>query len=158
METQLFFGSKPEKQLIKPIKNSQWIKADGGIWTSTYYNGSSEWVEWCDREQFFTQSSREGWLLYPNSKARVYIIDCYKDLEILVNTYGIHPFNRYPNIDYEKMSKDYDGLHLTSKGRSDTRFSEPYSFSGWDVESTHWFSWIFDEVKYIGKIELSEIM
>lgn len=60
---------------------------------------------------------------------------------------------RYPRIlrgrrglDFECLSAEYDGLHLTNEGylRTRTTRSGP-ALVGWDCESTLWFRWIFRE-------------
>lgn len=155
MKPQLFLGTEPKENLMNPIKNRDWgVKAEGGLWTSTYNNGRSEWVNWCENEDFFTTDSRDGWLLIESKNAQIYTVNNYKDLEYLYNKYGMELDSRYPLLDFESIEKDFDAIHLTTKGEWETRFTRPYNFYGWDIESTHWFRWVFDEVKYIGKIEI----
>jgi hypothetical protein len=155
MEPQLFFGNEPKRELMNPIEND-WQKAKGGLWTSTFENGKSDWVEWCEWENFFTSDSRDGWLLIPNKAVKLITIDSYKDLENLYKNFGIELHQGYEILDFKKMANTFDGIHLTHKGRTETRLSAPYNFNSWDVESTNWFRWCFDEVKYMGKIEIEE--
>lgn len=156
MKPQLFFGNEPKKELITPIKND-WQKGKGGLWTSTFENGRSDWVEWCEREGFFTTDTYDGWILTPNPNIKLITIDSYKDLENLFVNFSIELDNKHKILDFEKMANSFDGIHLTHKGQSETRLSYPYNFNSWDVESTNWFRWCFDEVKYIGEIEIHEL-
>ena len=155
MKPQLFYGYKPEKEKMKEISNSSLgSKANGGLWTSTYENGKSEWVQWCENAQFFTTDSDDGWLLIPNENSRILTVDNENDFANIYKEYGTHTDYNFPILDFEKMSRDYDGLHLTSEGQWETRWSFPYNLHGWDCESTFWFRWCFDEVKYIGEIKI----
>lgn len=149
MKPQLFVGQKPTKEKMQPIKNNQPVvpKPLGGLWTSTYENGTSEWVMWCD-EANFHKPNTEQWLLTPRQGLNVLIIDSYSDLVYMMERYT-EPFPEIPSLrtfDYESMTKYYDGVHLTSKGQEETRLTHPYSLYGWDCESTIWFSWVFTEV------------
>jgi len=70
-------------------------------------------------------------------------------------------------IDFEKLAKDYDGLHVLGRYVADfdpdfeddgvlfRRHRMDITFHSWDVESTVWFRWCFeDEVeKYVYKRE-----
>jgi hypothetical protein len=149
---QLYLGNEPKEELMLPIRNRMFVKAHGGLWTSTFHSNTSEWVEWCESQDFWTTDVRTGWLLTPNPDVRVLKIDSVDDLIKCVERYGIENEDLggfLTLLDFEKMSQDYDGMWLTSKGQWQTRFSRPSLYS-WDVESTHWFRWVFDKVEYYG--------
>lgn len=119
MKPQLFVGQKPTKEKMNPIRNNQpYIsKPLGGLWTSTYENESSDWLAWCD-EADFHKPNTEQWLLTPKEDVNLLVIDCYKDLEYLIERYT-EPFKELPSLliyNYEMMTKHYDGVHLTQKG------------------------------------------
>lgn len=152
MKKQLFLGkNKPTKKLMMPLIRHMHNKAKGGLWTSTYENGTSEWV------QTGIPASNEGWLLTVNKNARILKIDNYDDLDAVYQKYGMNnpPYPVYPMqfIDFEKIATDYDGMWLTSTGQYKTRFSTPQNLYSWDCESTHWFRWVFDDVESIGWIK-----
>lgn len=150
MKPQLFFGNKPKQELVKPIANNEFgFKAYGGLWTSSYENGKSEWVDWCESIQFFTTDNRDGWLLVPKEDARILEIDSLFQLKSVYSNYGENLEGGNPTLNFEAISLDYDGIHLTSNGQWETGFSLPYNLYGWDCECTHWFRWVFDEVKHI---------
>jgi hypothetical protein len=126
-----------------------------GLWTSTYlpdWNYPSEWVEWCMGEKFGNPYGGTWWLLTPRSDARIFVTETQRDLQHLMKAYpypskyaGLH----MTMIDFEAMSKDYDGMWLTSEGNARLHLSHPYNLNSWDVESTLWFRWCFVSAKKI---------
>ncbi|MCY8577537.1 hypothetical protein MOD24_16965 [Bacillus haynesii] len=156
---QLFCGAKaPQKSLIQPIKNQiEILKAQGGIWTSTYNEEfGSEWLTFYNTVFGIPEEGLNGWLLTPSPTARVYTIDSYDDLNRLFKSYELK-ITGVPNIikmlDFEKMTEDFDAIHLTTQGKTETRLSHPFKLHTWDCECTHWFKWCFDKVEPIGKIK-----
>lgn len=149
MEQQLFLGTKPVEELMQPIKNADFVKANGGLWTSSYNNGKSDWIEWCESANFWTTDNQTKWLLTVNENAKVLKIDAVSDLKRAYEKYGYSPYRAIHMLNYEKIAKDYDGIWLTSKGQWETRFSFPISLYGWDCECTHWFRWVFDKVERV---------
>lgn len=178
MKNQLYVGfKKPVREEFKTVKNRNFVKPSGGFWTSTYLEEfGSDWVQWCLGEHFSLPEDHkwDSWLLVPEKDAKIYTIDSYHDLHVLMEKYkatlempGVpkellssltSPFMTH--LDFEKLANDYDGIRLTQKGQWETRFSEPYTLYGWDCESTLWLNYKFEKVEYIGKkifvdIELS---
>lgn len=145
---------------MKSIKNNIFsLKPSGGLWTSSYIPViGSDWVQYSFQVGGFRIPETEKWdgfILYPNADAKIYKIDSYKDLERLMLMYRIKSKLKFPNfyakrknfsINFEEMAKDFDGIHLTRRGKILTKNSYPYNLDGWDVESTVWFRWIFDKV------------
>lgn len=156
---QLFCGnSEPQKSNIHPIKNQiECLKAGGGIWTSTYNSKSgSDWVQVYNNLWGIPEEGIDGWLLTPSLNARVYKIDSFNDLIWMYQNYkrvlaDIPVFIKM--INFEKMAQDFDAVHLTAKGKSETRHSWPINLHTWDCECMHWFRWCFEKVEYIGKIK-----
>jgi hypothetical protein len=151
LHTQLFVGNKPEPSKLQAVSNLRFHKPKGGLWTSTWRTETedSDWIEWCRGAQFGDVDSQEWYQLEPSSNARIYTIDSVVDLVALHNKYNETPVNYtsfYESfIDFERLSIDYDAIHLTGNGECVTRFSTP-SLYGWDCESTIWFRWCFDAV------------
>lgn len=161
LSPQLFVGKAPSRSLVDPIKNTMWIKPDGGIWTSSFNPEiGSSWVEFCRAEKYRHSRVRSWWKLYPRP-ARIYVVDSVASLNRLCERF---PLRRsvakvrgrtvrmieeivYKAIDFEAMAKKYDAMHLTEKGQHETRFSRPHSLYTWDVESTLWFRWSFSRVR-----------
>ncbi|KRT93078.1 hypothetical protein AB447_203860 [Bacillus glycinifermentans] len=140
-----------------PIKNRIEIsKAEGGIWTSTYHKeNGSDWIQVYDLIKGIPEEGLDGWLLIPSMDARVYTVSTLADLLWLHEKYeqknaGVPDFIK--SLDFEKMTDDFDAIHLTKEGQQQTRHSRPVNLWGWDSESTHWFRWCFEKVEYIGKV------
>lgn len=144
---------------VYPIHNNRFVKANGGLWTSSYNEEyGSEWVRWCMSEGFCVPKNNiwHGVILTPSTDANILVIDSLVDLIEIHRKYMLENEKDMPFLmeflDYEKIAMDYDAMHLTSKGQWETRLSMP-SLYGWDVESTHWFRWKFDSVERITWIE-----
>jgi hypothetical protein len=156
MTLQLFIGDKrPCANKLRPVKNRElFCKPAGGLWTSTYTWGKSDWVRWCIDESFRRPMELKWYVLRPASTARIYTINSFKDLVALPMQKVPPTFEKYVGLlsypDFEGLSQKYDGIHLTRKGERATRWSQP-SLYGWDCESTLWFRWVFEEVKLIKK-------
>jgi hypothetical protein len=132
-------------QLTKPVfdvKNRLEVnKPSGCLWSSTYKDGRSAWVEWCEREIFRVPDVWEGVLLQPNPDARVYVIDSQRDADYLFEHYAMpYQMGILRFLDFESISKDYDAIHLTERGELETRnILRRNSLYGWDCECVCWF-------------------
>ncbi len=151
MEPQLYVcrnnEGKPSPSKVLLVKNGYVKPREGGLWTSTYDpDYGSAWVDWC-KSRGVVDFPQQCYLLRPSADARVYAVASLHDLEALLNSYRIRSLKAYP--DFEAMSKDFDGMHLTVEGERATRLSEPHDLCGWSCESTLWFRWAFSEVKDI---------
>ncbi|MFO1518123.1 MAG: hypothetical protein U1F57_00440 [bacterium] len=154
LRPQLFItqeGNHPRPERLEPVKNIvAFPKPRKGFWTSTYLETrGSAWVE---RGRDLKNHS---YLLRPRADAKIYVVDSYEDLERLMNQYGREDVSGIKTLDYEAMSRDYDGLHLTRKGEVDTRpfQGRSYDLDTWDVESTLWFRWVFEQAEDAGPTE-----
>lgn len=144
-----------EGPIFRPIKNDNFIKPKGGIWTSTYTPKKkylSAWYEWCAIEiPGWIEPPCYFYILYPKDTAKIYTINSYEDLEKLhQNGFG-HTLVFLKYLDFEKIAKVYDAIHLTAKGQWRTRLSIPYSLYGWDCESTLWFRDVFEKITPLEK-------
>lgn len=160
MDIQLFVSYDDEisQNVIEPVSNEgYWNKPRGGLWTSTYRPEShdSAWVEWCRYEDFGDVDKKAWYLLTPKANINIYTIDSQEDLCKLLNEYSVlfqNPHFEKHYLDFEALSKVYDGIHLTSQGQRATRLSFPENLYGWDCESTLWFGWHFERVEKIEKV------
>lgn len=149
------------KNKVNPIKNSNWVKPNGGFWTSPL-NSTWGWKDWCDSEGWYKRGGVDKFIkLKLKRSAKLYLINSTSDLEKApllrmdsnYNTYPVksykqlkklqksdlHYFDRF-YIDYEKLVKmGYDGIHLTDKGQSDTRWGD-INLYGWDCETVLLFN------------------
>jgi len=148
-----------DPKLTKPIENKeypQFVKPKGGVWTSSYTPAGeyeSNWLRFCSRETYLTSNEHtNGLILKPSGDCKITEINCQSELRTLVSKYGrwdegkdrerpryITNITDIPSLDFEKMAKDYDGIHLTEEGQWRTRFGDRNLY-GWDAESTLWFN------------------
>lgn len=147
-------------ELLQPITNgdgatSIFVKPVGGLWTSTWNakQKTSEWVEWCRDNDFGNPDNYLWHLLTPSSEVRIAVIDSFADLMALLKSYprpmpSVLAFWEQHYLDFEKMSQDYDAVHLTVRGQRQTHLSYPGLY-GWDCESCLWFRWMFTKVRQI---------
>ncbi len=142
-------------------------KPKGGLWTSSWQEETSAWVEWCRGEDFDNVDERIWWLLTPRPNCKLYIIDSLKDFQRCLMEYGepaplaiAYPvFAEKRVIDFEKLAQEFDGVHLTERGNGQTHLSYPNDLNAWDCESTLWFRWCFTEVRQmqpVGPIKADE--
>ena len=146
--------------LVAPVENRHFIKPKWGFWTSTYdaERQSSAWVDWCLAEEFGDVTAGSWFVLTPDPRARVYVIDGLVDLQHLIKNYpqpGAEAYMRfYACLDFERLAQEYDAIHLTERGQWATRHSTP-NLNGWDVECTLWFRWCFTSMEQVERAALA---
>jgi hypothetical protein len=165
----------PDESQFKPVANDPhgagvWKKpAKGtGLWTSTWdaERESCGWLDWMAAERWTPRSREPGewvhqefeaYIIWPDPRARVAVVDSYADLEALMRRFphndhlaerleAISPGwnERHAALDFEGMARaGLAGMHLTDEGQWMTRLSNPHNLYGWDCESTVWFRWVF---------------
>lgn len=136
------------------------------FFTSTWDPGrrSMAWLDFMSRE-----ASRGGelparlasaghalWLLEPDPKASLFVIDSFIDFKELTDGYP-HPFGRPLAPDWRGIAEThaFDGVHVTENAINQAqsqRFGPYVPFYGWDVESTAWFAFAFTAAKRVGPI------
>ena len=121
-------------------------KPRGGLWTSTYdpIYGSA-WVCWCVAYRYNEPFDLHWTVLSIPKSARIAVIDSKADLARFIEQ---HPriLRGRKGLDFERLSTEYDGLHLTNEGYLKTRSTRSGPLlGGWDCESTLWFRWIFSD-------------
>lgn len=155
LKPQLFLGYKdPDEHSMNPIINGYTSKPrSGGLWTSTYIDKGSAWVETVKLINYSgRQPSDMNWyIIYPKEQLKVFEIDCIEDCEKLYDQYGLDNSD-FPQelamrmIDFERIQRDYDCIHLTRRGQFETHNPLRYpNLNGWDCESTIWFRWCFEK-------------
>jgi hypothetical protein len=113
-----------------PIENCNWIKPKGGLWASQV-DSKYGWKDWCEEENYGNLSCNFIFTF----KGKVLIIDSLKDMEDKIPFINLKEYIHICNIDFERLSKEYDAILLTENGEKETRFSIPKSLYGWDCES-----------------------
>lgn len=121
-------GERFRRNAYKPIRNRDFVKPDGGLWASPI-NVAWGWKQWAEREEYGDLST---WFEF-DFRGRVLKIDKLKDLIALPRRhYDGYREMQWP--DYEAiLARGVDAIHLTEKGESETRFSNPNLY-GWDCE------------------------
>ena len=130
------------------VTNQDFInKPLGGLWSSEYFPNSSkannccksDWEFWCRNENFHLERLNKGVVFELKKQANIYTVDSYDDLLKLSENYSYEKYfygieiKKY--IDFEKMSKDFDGLFLTVEGELQTRYEAKMNLYGWDCSS-----------------------
>lgn len=121
------FGSpayKPEFML--EIKNNDWVKPKGGLWTSPIKSDYG-WFDWCKSNDFRTKQLESSFNIKLRKGSKIAIIDSIDDLIKLPKA------GNY--LDFEIISNKFDAIWLTVKGQAETRHSKPFNLYGWDCES-----------------------
>ena len=155
---QLFFSNHDFKLLkskFKPAQNN-WIKPSGGLWTSTYTDNSSAWVDWCISENFTDPYANDWHIVYPKQNLKIIEIDNYHHCEMLFEKYlsssSLMQTGLGASLDFEKIAADgFDAIHITQQGEWATRLTRPWTLYGWDCESTSWLKWSFVRKRCIKK-------
>ncbi|GAB6551943.1 hypothetical protein bcgnr5378_04760 [Bacillus cereus] len=164
MKKQLYVGKgEPTEQNIGVITNSVEInKPLGGFWTSTFIDEQvgSEWVTFSKNVLTKYNGSTKAFTLTPKKDARIAHVDSMDDYEELLRKYRLEmvdprlaSISFFSNlIDYELLSKDYDGFHISQRAISIAKYTFDYiSLGAFDCESTVWFRWCFDDVEELDK-------
>lgn len=127
-------------------------KPFGGLWASTYFqdeenNHYSSWINWCrnnyleDADDELLQKYSNGIVFELKPETKIYQIDSMDEYLKCLEKYSIilKMFRLKKGIDFEKLSLDYDAIHLTENAIWQMRFildrSDIMDFYSWDAES-----------------------
>lgn len=156
------YGFHVDKEKFKPIspENKRYLmnKPDGGLWASPV-DSEWGWKDWCEAEDFRTESF-EVWTKWKlKDPSKILIIDSYEDFEKLMDKYGScnKIFTSMYFLDFWKIKEDgWDGILLTDKGNTECHFPYQENYKGtninlnsWDCESI--VVWEWDQIKVIEK-------
>lgn len=136
------YGSKSfNRKKFNPIKNKDWIKPSGGLWASPIKSNWG-WKDWCKSQEF--QLEKLSIFFKFTFKGKAFVINNLEDSaklpwkpnpilpkKLILNS----SFSFAYVIDFELLSKKYDGVFLTVQGEFETRFPRKYSLYGWDCET-----------------------
>jgi len=125
-------GESFQRVLFEPIKNREWIKPHGGLWSSPI-DSELGWADWCKSNDYGNLSQSFEFEFEGN----VFVIDSYDDaLSAPILTCDVLDYKKH-YIDFEKLiALGYDAVWLTECGEYETRnFNRPLSLYGWDCES-----------------------
>ena len=133
-------ASEYDPDKFKPVRNRNWIKPYGGLWSSpvkTRYG----WKEWCIEEEFRIDVDHLDKLFEFSIDGNIIHIHKYSDLEQLTWTEDSVITGNYV-LDFESMVESgIDAIHLTEQGQEKTRLGFGYAspletknLYGWDCE------------------------
>jgi hypothetical protein len=161
-------GQTPKETAEIPVFDDSNGLPAGGLWTSTYSEGSSEYIRRILHvmEGFMPLEPRPAWLLTPQMAVVYEVEDQSADDDLTALASG-SPF-------WPQMAGHLDAVHMTRDGalafaRTPTRddlFGKrmeavtrhvregrgPLDF--WEAERTIWFRWCFSEARHIEDIEV----
>ncbi len=123
-------SSKYDPNKIKPIKNYNWVKPRGGLWTSPI-NSEWCWKDWCDQSGFSDCIESNSFKLKLKPETKILKIDSLADLITLPKIKSDD--GHY--LDFELLSSKFDVIWLTEKGQGETHLSGKINLYGWDCES-----------------------
>lgn len=134
------------KKVLRPLENSC-FKPNGGLWSSTYisniYNISS-WYTYLleeNRETALFKDINNACIFTLKENAKIIDIDNFDTLFYLTKKYPSyhHLLNYFQDIsednlifDFEKLSKDYDGVHVNP---NNPKLFKTKIFNSWCVET-----------------------
>lgn len=137
-----------------------------GLWTSTYLGPrvQSDWVQWCQAEEFPYAGEYRSWVLNVDPDAFVLRITGAEDCDRLHEMGYMQVPERWrsgpailrrPQLDFEKLAHiGVDGIHLTESGNWQLHLHMRHDFNGWDSESTLWLRWSFTSVRSGPKVTI----
>ena len=117
---------------FEPVQNYNWIKPIGGLWASPY-NSNWGWKQWCEDQEFEIDRLSNSFKF--TFKGKAFVINGIKDSAKLpwklMESFSLRDksasFLFSHMIDFELLSKKYDGIFLTAKGERETRHTDKYS-------------------------------
>lgn len=125
-----------------PISNNEWgNKPHGGLYACPTKDVDISWDEWCKSNDFMTNRLEKYFDFTLKDNARVLVIKDIKDLEKLPGyTKGDSYLQINGNIDFEKLSEEYDALMVymyrsTDISEDDFMDGMYYKLYGWDVDT-----------------------
>ena len=136
--------SSISKERFMDIKNIH-NKPIGGLWASEYKEDSelySDWIEWCC-SQMTSMINKDSVVFSLKDDANILIIDSLDDYLKIRDKYTFTKTfmdETDYHLDFEILSKEYDGVFLTNNGvreccGAELMFTVGRCLFGWDVSS-----------------------
>jgi hypothetical protein len=160
-------GQTPQETVEIPVLDDPNKLPMGGLWTSTYSEGSSEYVRriLLVLDGFIPLEARAAWLLTPEVANVLEVVDRSSEDEFA----GLAPEAPY----WPRVAEHLDAVHMTAAGALAfpctpapgdlpqagliTAFAKRIAGRGpldfWEAERTIWFRWRFSQARHIGDIQ-----
>ena len=140
MKEYIHYGCKNfDPQKIKQVKNRMYLgKPSGGFWSSPIESEYS-WKQWNDSSQCSECREDLSVKFYVKNTANILEIHNLNDAQKIIDNYPmpVPPeykellFDLMPSIDWEKISKEYDGVEIFLTETPELNHKLPY----WDCDS-----------------------
>lgn len=157
---------QPDKMESTTRENSD-REPGGGLWTSSQRKknhpvapekrpNQSDWIDFVTSQPSWRDGPAESYLLRPDDELDAFVIDGVDDIQQLADEYGTVPRDNTVDLNWEAIANDLQALHITEEGARETETEirlndgDILSLRSWDVESTVFFEWCFDDVEHYG--------
>ncbi len=121
-------------EMFEPIKNNNWEKPKGGLWTSPK-KSKWGWKDWCKAENYMECLDENSFILKLNDNAKILKIDNLEDFKNAPLVPALkNPFQCY-YLDFEEIAKSYDAIWITDTAVFSLRMNREFSLYSWDCES-----------------------
>lgn len=108
-------------------------KPKGGLWASPV-DAEFSWKDWCSDANFRDIKSQYP-IVLDIDLSNFIVIDSKEDLQKL-SWCQLFGGSFMEAVDFEELIRqETDGIYLTAKGESETRFTYPRTLYGWDCET-----------------------
>lgn len=113
---------------------------NGGLWTSPV-DSENSWRKWCERESYNIGQLQKSFRMEVSTK-HLLVINSFDDLLIKLVRPGIMnmDYSTLPVINWKRLVAIYNGIWLTTRGETETRYIRPYNLYGWDCETVFLFN------------------
>lgn len=133
MDSYITFGvDSPDKLVFSELGCGAGLKPYGGIYAYKEPEESGNFIGWCKTEKADREQLRTGLKFSIKEDARIYTINSWADIQELLRKYPIFRTVKKDSseiivdiqIDYGKMSGDYDVISLSHEGFANTPLKE----------------------------------
>jgi hypothetical protein len=133
-------NDKYNKFLFRKIENIDFVKPNGGLWTSPI-DSKYGWRHFIANNSEYSDFLEKRFFLSLKKTAKVLVINCYEDfiqLPVVISN------KFYESLDFELITEYYDAIWVTMKGLAETAHHRrnsrkgpimPPNLWGWDVET-----------------------
>lgn len=175
-----WFGTDPEPgpEIIVPVEDDPLGRPNGGIWTSTFLDGTSAYVERMRAvlpPELCEWHHRSAWVLEPEAAGLFVIEDRLAEADLVLDAPDLFGDRRV----WPLIASRFAGAHMTANGArsfwrqpapSEPRWLERMGalqvlkemglgtpLDWWEAESTIWFEWRFSAMERIADVAVPEI-
>ena len=132
------YGILYDENKFTPIKNEtpSFNKPMGGLFACKYRSNRYDWKKWCIDNKFNTDKLKIYTIFSLLPIAKIITINDFCDLKTAINVYTFD--DGFRGIDFEKLSEDYDAIHITERAVCECRYLSDRFYADlytWDIDS-----------------------